>query len=613
MGNQCISLLFEENSNLNLNINKKDSPKKKIIIKELDDLKMKIMEIPIFERKALAKKKYEEYIKEKEGKILNEKNILNEYIKIINLLFLNETNKNIVKLYLNFIKNNENFIKNNELDLYSKEILKYKIIFTKDELYEIDNSFKKESEKMNFINFLQKLYLNKNYDVIINFIEKEYNSIYFFNYPIEFLNQELFYYKLYILLIIEIKNNISKNDSENISYLENKRKIAELLLKNNVFDNISIISNEDKMNILIILILYETLDDNGESVNFNRLLQTEKVTYKNLVDYINNNNISNIYEFKNGPKGVINLDNIYGSNYSINVNINDVCLRNLSNKNLIFSYNPYIFNTLDSLLNNNELISFIPRIKLFLINIIHSNVYQSAIKVLFPEQYKYLIGKNLKDLEMFIKERLKFYPYLILSNSGLTDKFSLNTYIPILSFKIFCQESFPENFNCSLKVSAVIENAIHEMNHINQDIIFFKGNDKMLFDTPKRENLKNKEGRENLEEILFGKKITSLKILESLYILNECNYRQSLNEFKKNFENLYNDSIKFTEKIKYVKIDQKNGMFHDICINIDDYNEKEIKKMELSGIYSKNKQISFDEIGIYIPREHCKMGDYIFN
>ena len=612
MGNHCKSLFFEKNSNLNLEIKKKDSRIKNIIIKELDDLKMKIMEIPLFERKEIAEKQYEEYIREKD-KIINEKNILKEYIRIINLLFLNNTNKDIVKLYLNFIKNNDDFTKNNELNAYSKEILKYKKIFTKDELYEIDNSFNKESEKKNFINFLRKLYLTDNYDVIIKYVEKEYNSIYFFNYPIEFLNKEIFYYKLYILLIIEIKNNISKNDSEKISYLENKRKIAGLLLKNNVFDNNNIILNENKMNILIILILYDILDDKEESVNFNRLLQTEKVTYKNLIDYVNNNNLSEVYEFKNAPEGEINLKNIYGTNYSINVNSNDVCLRNLSNKNLISSHNPYIFNTLNSLLINNELNSFIPRIRIFLIKIINSKVYQNAIKELFPKHHKYLLGKNLKDLEIFIKERLKFYPYQNLSNSGLTDKFSLYSYIPILSFKIFCQEFFPENFHIFLKVSAVIENTIHEINHINQDIIFFKGNDKRLFNTPKRENLKNKEGGENLEEVLFGKKIKSLKILESLYILNECNYNQNLNEFKKNFENLYNASIKYTEKIKYLKIDQNNGVFHDICINIDNYNEKEIQKIELSGIYAKNKQINLDEIGICIPREHCKIGDYIFN
>ena len=37
------------------------------------------------------------------------------------------------------------------------------------------------------------------------------------------------------------------------------------------------------MNLLIILILYEAIDDYGESANFNRVLLTEKVSLKNLL------------------------------------------------------------------------------------------------------------------------------------------------------------------------------------------------------------------------------------------------------------------------------------------------------------------------------------------
>ena len=52
-----------------------------------------------------------------------------------------------------------------------------------------------------------------------------------------------------------------------------------------------------------------------------------------------------------------------------------------------------------------------------------------------------------------------FYPYHGLSNSGLTEKFSLYSFIPILVFKIACFdfEGNLENFKDSLKISAVIE------------------------------------------------------------------------------------------------------------------------------------------------------------
>ena len=57
------------------------------------------------------------------------------------------------------------------------------------------------------------------------------------------------------------------------------------------------------------------------------------------------------------------------------------------------------------------------------------------------------------------------------------------------------------------------KNSIHEINHLNQEILFFKGNDINLFFRPKGKNLKGEDGGTNLEEIL-------------------------LKDFKKNFENL---------------------------------------------------------------------------
>ena len=277
--------------------------------------------------------------------------------------------------------------------------------------------------------------------------------------------------------------------------------------------------------------------------------------------------------------------------------------------NQLYPYDRYFFNTMDSLLKDNDLISYYQRIKDFLIKIINSKVYEEAIKILFPNYFIYLLGDHIKDIEMYMNKRLKFYPYQDLGNSGLTDKFSLYSYIPILTFKIFCDHSFLYKCYYPLKISAIIENTIHEINHINQEMIFFKGNNKELFKTPKREKFKSKEEGENLEEILFGEKIEKLRILESLYILNEENYKQNLNDFRNNFKTLYNDSVKYDDKVKFLKINQKNGIFHDICFNIEEYKEEEIKKLELSGIYTKRqKLINIDDIAVYIPKRNCFMG-----
>ena len=138
-------------------------------------------------------------------------------------------------------------------------------------------------------------------------------------------------------------------------------------------------------------------------------------------------------------------------------------------------------------------------------------------------------------------------------------------------------------------------------------LIYFRGNNKNLFSTPKREEFKGEDGGEYLEEILFGKKITHLRALESLYILNEDNYKQNLNDFKKNFQNLYNYSVEFEQKRKYLKIKER-GIFSDICINIDKYSFKDIQKFELYSIANKSQQNDFFSAEIFFPKEVCKMG-----
>ena len=104
------------------------------------------MEIPLFERKDIAIQKYGEY---SGGKLINakEKDFFEEYIGILKLLLLDETNKDIAKLYLHFIKNNEISVKNHGLATFNEEIKKYKLLFTIDEMKTIAPGIKEKSEK----------------------------------------------------------------------------------------------------------------------------------------------------------------------------------------------------------------------------------------------------------------------------------------------------------------------------------------------------------------------------------------------------------------------------------------------------------------------------------
>ena len=203
MGNICEKPLYKDKDIIVSNKSQNDSPREKKKIKEIEEIKKEIMDIPIFERKENAELNYEDYlINKKMDK--KEKDFFEEYIEIIKLLLLDETNKGIVKLYLKFIKNNETLVENYGFSTFNEEIKKYKLLFTIDEMKTIAPEIKKKSEKEKFIYFLKKISTIQTISDInrlYNEIDQISKSIEYFNYPIEFSNQELFYYKLYVLLL----------------------------------------------------------------------------------------------------------------------------------------------------------------------------------------------------------------------------------------------------------------------------------------------------------------------------------------------------------------------------------------------------------------------------
>ena len=121
------------------------------------------MSISIFERDKIAKLKYKKYINNLENMKKN-RDTVNNYIDIIELLFYNDTNKDIVKLYLRFLKNNSGFVKNYDLNSYEKEKQKFKRLFSIEEMDDIEKNIKTISEKQNLINFLKKMSNTKNND-----------------------------------------------------------------------------------------------------------------------------------------------------------------------------------------------------------------------------------------------------------------------------------------------------------------------------------------------------------------------------------------------------------------------------------------------------------------
>ena len=200
------------------------------------------MNIPLFQRKELAKQKYNKIIKERNNKKKIEKteNFMEEYLSIIELLLLNNTDKDIVSLYLNFIKENDLYVKSYNFETFDDEIKVYKLVLTIEEVENFKKGIKLQSEKDVLLNFLAELSNIVNDDGVANDddidtifakVDRESKQIIYFNYPIEFSNKELYFYKIYILLILHIsKVNEKSSKQEKKNYLINKSGVAKIIL-----------------------------------------------------------------------------------------------------------------------------------------------------------------------------------------------------------------------------------------------------------------------------------------------------------------------------------------------------------------------------------------------
>ena len=432
---------------------------------------------------------------------------------------------------------------------------------------------------------------------IFNFASEELINIKYFNNPIEFSNQELFYYKLYILLIMEIAIKSKLKDDLKKLYILNKREMAKIIITKKVLYDDEIIKNEDKMNILIIIILYDVLDiKEKDSINLNRLLQTKPVEYYQLIQYLKEKTSFEITEIDHKNSILLKGDTLFDRIY-----VNEVCMHNLSKSDLKDIIDEYKYNTLTSLLKCNKIKNYEIKIRNFLKTIVESNVYTEAITELFPNYNKCLLDDNLLSIKNIIDNRLKFYPFNGVNNSDLTDKFSCCSYIPIFFYIV----GNPQYFQC-LNVGGIIENSLHELNHINQNILFFSENELKLFYSPKRDNLDNKDGGEHLEFLLFGRKIETLKILECLYLLNEKNYEKSLEQFRTDFLDLYKNNISYLEKKEHLIGGKIFEEFFSLIEKIK--TKEEFQAIEFGAITFKTRFRSIEDATIFMPKRYCKMG-----
>ena len=595
-----------------------------IEFQEIKEYRKIISQMNIFKRKEKAKKEYDLFLKnEKYINGDNKEKIKTKYIKIMCLLLIDNTNKDIVRLYLNFIKVNSLFINENKLLTYDMELEKYKIIFTIEEMEKIQKNKKKKSQKKIFFDYINYLYskISGRFDIevaksIKDFASKKLQKLFLFNTPIEFDNEELIYYKYYYNIIYDIARY---NGNDIKKYFIDKKNVIEFILKKDLYNNKNITINEDKMNFLSLLLMKEKFkeksDEEEGTLNLIRLMQKIPVTVEEFQEYNEKD--------KNKKNSLVNEGGDYYIQHvykQVNkekvfflISLDNSCIHSLFNTRLEFKGDIKLFYNLDALLGNNELTPYVSKIKQFLKKIVDKNVYKQAIKKLFPEHYRSLTSNNNEEIKEYIDKRIKFYPFQKLNLSGITDKLSCYSFIPSINF-LFEEYSNISNQNKeTCKIGLTIVNSLHEINHVNQVIIFFKGNNKDLINSPGRiinENLSLKEGGFSLEYILFGDAVRRINLFQCLYIMNEKNYDQELSKFRENFMKIQDIVIETKGETKLIKIE--NGIFksfydnviQDINSLLSDLEDKTI--LVIPSIYIENTNKTGDNKG-YEPQKNCAL------
>ena len=591
---------------------------------EIKEYRKIISQMNLFMRKEIAKKEYELFLKN--DKYINEDNnekIKTKYIKIMCLLLIDNTNKDIVRLYLNFIKVNSLFIKENKLLNYDMELEKYKIIFTIEEMEKIQKNKKKKSQKKIFFDYINYLYskISGRFDIevaksIKDFAIKKLQKLFLFNTPIEFDDEELIYYKCYYNIIYDI----AKYNGINIKkYFINKKNVIEFILKKDLYNNENITTNEDKMNFLSLLLMKEKFKERSDkeegTLNLIRLMQKVPVTVEEFQEYNEKDKNKKNSLVKEG--GDYYIQHVYKQikkeEVSFLISLDNSCIHSLFNPRLEFKGDIKLFYNLDALMDNNELSPYISKIKQFLKKIVDKNVYKQAIKKLFPEHYKSLTSNNNEEIKEYIDKRIKFYPFQKLNLSGITDNLSCYSFIPSINF-LFEEYSNISNQNKeTCKIGLTIVNSLHEINHANQVIIFFKGNNKDLINSPERiinENLSSTEGGFSLEYILFGDVISRINLFQCLYIMNEKNYDQELSQFRENFMKIQDIVIETKGETELIKIE--NGIFkrfydnviQDIKSLLSDLSDKTILAIPRIYIEKTNK---IGDNKAYEPQKNCAL------
>ena len=151
--------------------------------------------------------------------IINKNDLETNYKEFIRMLIKDNTNKDLILKYLDYLRQFENHIKYKFIVKFKDEFNYYKIMFEDEELLKYHFDLKGNSEKVLFFNLLDSITkIDIQGDLLKNKcfqnIEETLKNIQMFNQPIKFDNKELYWHRNCFIIYSSLQKIKSLKNSE---------------------------------------------------------------------------------------------------------------------------------------------------------------------------------------------------------------------------------------------------------------------------------------------------------------------------------------------------------------------------------------------------------------
>jgi len=566
-----IPLLISKNNNDYKSTNSSYNPTNKKYF-GIDSVKSELIEVKkrsFLERKRKVKENMQYYS--------NIKDIKEKYIFLLILLINDNTNKVLLKEYLDLLKKNNEELKNiynKYFEEYKDELNYYSIIFTFEEC-ESNFNLKIKSQKDEFFDYIDKFKdLKKDndddikkYENYLSEINKSLEQISYFNIPLDINNEQLFYYRALNLIKFNLKN----------IYEEIKKLVEDFSKK--IKDKEPHLTENEK-NLKINNYKKSLLNSGLDLISSNL-----KLCYNDLK---NSNNFSLINEIiiilnTSSDKEDFNCCYKYLTSAKKNINIlqqdKDEFIR------AFFKYKEKV--EID-----------IKLIKQFYKNILPLKCFKSLFLDLNGNDSCYPFDdQNFTD--NFVDNNFEILDIPIKKALGITDKFIMKIYFIPFLFKNNNLSNYRfENGKYILANGSFIRAGNHGIGKNFTNFNFYMENCNISIETPRKKSLEFCEEGYYIDLALFGKILQEINLEQSLYILNEKNYQKTYLDFQYGFNNINKEDLKVEGTFK--------GMSENIINNLNIDFENNAK-----SVFIKLNSFSTEENKIYCGIRNDVLGKRI--